>query len=376
MELKHKRILAISNNFPTIKHPQRGIFVKNILDEIEKQGVSVDTIAPVSIFNEMFKAGLNESIAIELSKIKYPKHIAVPFSLPISTKKLYKINRYLYKKSILNSIEDLNYDFVYAHFFQSIDPCIEFFNEKKIPIILNIGESSLWEYDKYFNFDWSERLETIAAIVCVSRMNYEYLAQRNKELISKLHYIPNGVDIQKFRNLPKNDCRIKLGLPQKDRIALFIGSFIERKGIDKVYEAVRRNGIKGVFLGSGPLKPAGDHVLFAGPVKHKDMPFWLNASDVFVLPSKAEGLSNAILEAIGTETPSVITDAPFNTDVFPLEMVEYVDHNSIESISKGIANTEREIRRMEMINAMKSNRESYSLSVRIKKIFQVAQKLL
>jgi glycosyltransferase involved in cell wall biosynthesis len=74
---------------------------------------------------------------------------------------------------------------------------------------------------------------------------------------------------------------------------------IERKGPLRVLQALEQlTDVKGVFLGRGPQWPTGKNVLHAGPVLSSDIPMWLSAADVFVLPSLAEGLANVTVEAM------------------------------------------------------------------------------
>jgi glycosyltransferase involved in cell wall biosynthesis len=42
---------------------------------------------------------------------------------------------------------------------------------------------------------------------------------------------------------------------------------------------------------------------------------WLNAFDVFILPSLSEGMSNTLLEAMATALPCVVTDVGANPDL-------------------------------------------------------------
>ena len=51
-----------------------------------------------------------------------------------------------------------------------------------------------------------------------------------------------------------------------------------------------------------------NHIKFTGPVNHEDIPLWLSASDILVLPSLSEGRPNVILEAFACEVPVVATN--------------------------------------------------------------------
>ena len=132
------------------------------------------------------------------------------------------------------------------------------------------------------------------------------------------HFIPNGVDLARFQ--PANPerkaaLRQRLGLPTGP-IALFAGRLEAEKRIDrlvalwpKLRAAVPSATL--VVAGAGGLAEAligaaVEGVRIVGP--QSDLCDWYAAADVFVLPSEAEGLSNAMLEALATGLPCVATN--------------------------------------------------------------------
>ncbi|MCH7564039.1 MAG: glycosyltransferase, partial [Gemmatimonadetes bacterium] len=113
-----------------------------------------------------------------------------------------------------------------------------------------------------------------------------------------------------FYPRPRAEMRRKLGLPMDRPIVAFTGHFHERKGPPRLLGAIRtRPEIGAVFLGSGPMTPKGAQVLFSGAVPHQEVPDWLGAADIFVLPTLAEGNCNAIMEAMACGLPVVASDS-------------------------------------------------------------------
>ena len=90
--------------------------------------------------------------------------------------------------------------------------------------------------------------------------------------------------------------------------------------------------IKSIFLGAGPDEPDCPGILFKGKLPHRDVPRYLNAADIFVLPTLNEGCCNAVVEAMACGLPVVSSDRSFNRDILNGQnsiMVEPTDINAI-----------------------------------------------
>jgi glycosyltransferase involved in cell wall biosynthesis len=143
--------------------------------------------------------------------------------------------------------------------------------------------------------------------------------------------LQNGVDTEHFRLAPPDPAaRAALGLDPRRPVVGTIGRLEDRKGHDQLLRAAgtmlaggngRRPQI--VIVGDGPLREklqaqaqslgVADSVRFVGAVA--DVRPSLAAMDVFVLPSHAEGMSNALMEAMAAARPVVATAVGGNTEV-------------------------------------------------------------
>lgn len=131
------------------------------------------------------------------------------------------------------------------------------------------------------------------------------------------HAIPNGVDVEQFAPVAaekRAQLRGALNLPA-GLLVLFAGRLTTQKRLDLLLDcwpAVRASHPNAnlVLLGTGDqamaLKARGVlGVHFVTPVDN--VAPYLQAADLFVLPSAAEGLSNALLEAMATGLPALAT---------------------------------------------------------------------
>jgi glycosyltransferase involved in cell wall biosynthesis len=134
--------------------------------------------------------------------------------------------------------------------------------------------------------------------------------------------IPNGVDAATFFPAPPAEqavLRAASGLPTDKILFAFVGRLTRQKRPDILLEAWSRCATSRthlVFVGDGPLRgelerqvsrpvPRRD-VTFTGVVS--DVPSLVRAMDIAVIPSEAEGMSNAMLEAMACGLPVVATD--------------------------------------------------------------------
>jgi len=145
---------------------------------------------------------------------------------------------------------------------------------------------------------------------------------RNLRFRSAPEMIFNGVDIDLFRPSADSEepshIRRSFGLPADRKIVLFVGRFVEKKGLVflKIMSEVRRNWIW-VFAGWGPLDPSdwnAPNVRVLTDLPRASVAALYRACDVLVLPSYGEGFPLVIQEALASGLPVVCSGESLGAD--------------------------------------------------------------
>lgn len=143
--------------------------------------------------------------------------------------------------------------------------------------------------------------------------------------VEKRTFIPNGVDLDRFAPLSLNDktiLRRSLNLPN-GLIVVFSGRLDPEKRVNhlvEVWKEIMKTHTSAtlLILGTGTeeqklKKMGGSNIRFEGNVH--DVAPYLRVSDIFVLPSSTEGLSNALLEAMASGLACIATSVGGATDL-------------------------------------------------------------
>ncbi|MGZ4815180.1 MAG: glycosyltransferase family 4 protein [Terriglobales bacterium] len=132
----------------------------------------------------------------------------------------------------------------------------------------------------------------------------------------------NGVDTEIFHPVQSAEEKIavrqKLGLPLEGRVVLFVGRFVEKKGLRILKEMTASEpAITWAFAGRGPLDPAGWNFANArvySELRGEGIAELYRASDILVLPSTGEGLPLVLQEALASGLPIVCSDETVTAD--------------------------------------------------------------
>lgn len=217
--------------------------------------------------------------------------------------------------------------------------------------------------------------------------------QEKNEFERKLGFLPRayevispGVEIEKPGMAEMEKIKEEFGL--KDKLVItFVGRLIEVKGAQYFIDSIGRlekNNFKVLIVGSGPERQALENkarklglqekIIFTG--QRSDVPEILAASDIFVLPSLSEGLPMALLEAMASALPCVVTD--IGLPVKHEETALVVPARDSAALARAIERLikDKELRERLGRNAKEEALEKYSWSEAVEKYAEIFRRVL
>ena len=193
----------------------------------------------------------------------------------------------------------------------------------------------------------------------------------------KCYVLESGVNTKLFRQFSdkeKEDAKRRLGYSQSDVLILNDGFFVERKNIHLLIEALKYLPLeyKLMLVGKSELSykqrldslidqfGLGDRVKFLGEKNYEDIPDFLRASDLYVLPSSYEGFPKTVLQSLACGVPSIASgfSLPLITGLYELTSLD----------AKLLADKIREVSSLNTPVDTFSVSEKYSWDVRAKKL--------
>lgn len=142
---------------------------------------------------------------------------------------------------------------------------------------------------------------------------------------------PDGVKVELFDlDMTKEVARKKLGIPVEDKIVLYSGSLQKWKGVSVLIDAFEKtDNTKLYIIGSSldvcDLKIITDreNTVFKGHVFYPEIPLYLKAADVLVIPNTGENLISAkytsplkAFEYMASGRPIVVSNLPSLMEIF------------------------------------------------------------
>jgi teichuronic acid biosynthesis glycosyltransferase TuaC len=325
------KVLAVSNFYAGNK----GTFVHDQTKHVMRAGCEIKVIVP-SPYCPGIIARLNEGKwrtyaetpmhnTVDMVPVYYPRYFRLPgkWFHPLSS-----YTEFLGLKNLADTImSEFRPDVIHAHAATSAGFVgLLLKNRYGLPLICSIRGSDINTYPHYDKLSMYltrkviSEADQIISVSAALKHTANQIAAPQKEI--KVIYNGCDLDTFKFRKDDRGLIRRSLGIPEKDKIIVFVGAVRRSKGIAELLKAfkilcLRTSGLHLFIIGDGPERNLVDTFVDThgaigsvhqfGNLAHHDIVQYLNASDIFALPSHNEGLPNAVLEAMACMLPVVAT---------------------------------------------------------------------
>ncbi len=193
------------------------------------------------------------------------------------------------------------------------------------PFVLTLQEGDPLEYilrKTRFVSKWFREIFLRADIITAIS---EFLADfaRSMGAVNPVLVIPNGVDYGRFHG--KGDPALVQSLRERftdnggQSLLVTVSRLVHKNAVDTIIRSLLElpENVKLLVIGTGPLQPylialaaelgVSARVLFLGDIPHSKLPSYLSIADIFVRPSRTEGMGNVFIEAMAAGIPVIAT---------------------------------------------------------------------
>lgn len=310
------KILLSTVIFPNRFETNRGVYIKKQAVELARNS-RLSIIVPVPYFPRFLKSSSLDFYAripredtIEGLPVKYPRFFIIP-----------KIFRFLhgpflflsvvrfYHRTVVGERPDVLLGFwTFPDGFANVLMARLF----RLPVVIGCLGSDVNQLAKPFlqrkMISWT--LRNCNQVIAVSEALKTEIVERLHVPPKRVTVIPNGIEEGKFLPQDRDKMRQLLGLDRERRIAVCVARLEPVKGVDilvRAFSRVRTEGKLLVVVGDGGEMPhlqalveelgISDSVSLVGAKPHEEIPCWIGAADLVVLPSISEGWPNVLMEA-------------------------------------------------------------------------------
>jgi glycosyltransferase involved in cell wall biosynthesis len=300
------RVLLVSQMYPGPSAPDLGVFVKQLVDELERAGNEVSRVFIDHRGGSPAKYGGLAARALAEARRFRPDVVYAHFLFPAGAAAAFAARRVGARLVLTAHGRDVR-------------------NVGTIPGVATATAAAIRRAD---------------AVIAVSDFLRRELEAKVPDSQGRVHVIDSGVDLARFRHRNPAPIRAELGWERPGTHYLCVGTLDERKNVVRLADAfaTQEEGSL-VFAGDGPLRAqlqGRERVRLLGLVEHERVADLIAASDVVCQPSLIEPFGQVVLEALASERPVVATRIGGPAELVTPETGVLVDPGSVDSIAAAL----------------------------------------
>lgn len=225
-------------------------------------------------------------------------------------------------------------------------------------------------------------------LITINKEDYERAKRFKLRKNGKVYYVPGvGINLEKIQNLKVNVKQKKkeLGISKNIPILLSVGELNKNKNHETVLQALSKlkdQNFIYLICGRGVLKEYLERKIQELHLENKakllgyrsDVIKILKTADLFIFPSKREGLPVSVIEAMAAELPVIASNVRGNRDLIAKENL--FEPEDIAALTNLIKERFEAIQNKELKKVAYANLEQYSLKNVLKQMTEIYEEKL
>ena len=379
----------MSNNSIDINKPKKGLFTATVV----KTHINVFHLPYLKWFKEhgyeVHVAAKNDFISEPCIIPNCDKYYDVKFArFPFS-----KTNIKAYKQ-LKKLIQENNYDIIHCHTpVAGVLTRLAARRNKNTTVIYTAHGFHFLKGAPLLNWLIYYPVERFCArytdkLITINKEDYERAKRFKLRKNGKVYYVPGvGINLEKIQNLKVNVKQKKkeLGISKNIPILLSVGELNKNKNHETVLQALSKlkdQNFIYLICGRGVLKEYLERKIQELHLENKakllgyrsDVIKILKTADLFIFPSKREGLPVSVIEAMAAELPVIASNVRGNRDLIAKENL--FEPEDIAALTNLIKERFEAIQNKELKKVAYANLEQYSLKNVLKQMTEIYEEKL